>query len=721
MKARTGSLLAILFLMACSSQLPQLRSDVQPRTDTLGAFAFEWSANQAFTVRGPGGQILLESLPGVAFVSGFQGKADFHESRGMFFIKESKEKECQTQLLERIEAGPDRYALSGELLCAAEKSAYTLEFFVESDQRLGFELNLAGPLNRAMLIAASVPEEGFFGFGEQFTYFNQKGRLLPIFVMEQGIGRGAEPITTGADLTADAGGKWHTSYAGVPHFLSSRMRSLFLENYEYSVFDMRPANHLSIYVLSAQMRGQLLAGKDPLELTRAYTEATGRMRALPDWVHSGAIVGMQGGTEKVRRVLSLLKEHNTPIAAFWLQDWVGQRKTTFGKQLWWNWQLDRQHYPGWEDLRQTLGKDGIRVLLYINPFLADIAEKGSQERNLYPEALAAGCLVRKADGKPYLILNTSFSAGLLDLSAPACREWIKGIIKTEMIAQGASGWMADFGEALPMDSVLQNGDPATYHNRYPEEWARVNREAINEAGRGQDIVFFMRAGFTRSPQNSTLFWLGDQLVSWDRYDGIKTAVTGLLTGGLSGYTLNHSDIGGYTTINNPLKNYHRSEELLLRWAELSAFNAIFRTHEGNRPDENVQVYSNERTLSHFARFARIFAALAPYRQLLIEEAARDGHPVVRPMFFHYPGEKAFHHIDSEQFMLGPDIIMAPVLDPGRSHVRLHLPEGEWVHFFSGKIYRSRSQTFSVSAPIGSPAVFYRQESAFAELFARSKD
>ena len=65
---------------------------------------------------------------------------------------------------------------------------------------------------------------------------------------------------------------------------------------------------------------------------------------------------------------------------------------------------------------------------------------------------------------------------------------------------GASGWMADFGEALPFDGKLYGGaDPAVWHNRFPEEWAKVNREAIEEAGRGDDIVFFDRSGFTQSP------------------------------------------------------------------------------------------------------------------------------------------------------------------------------------------------------------------------------
>jgi alpha-glucosidase len=131
-------------------------------------------------------------------------------------------------------------------------------------------------------------------------------------------------------------------------------------------------------------------------------------------------------------------------------------------------------------------------------------------------------------------------------------------------------------QGLPYDVVLYSGaDPKRYHNRYAEEWAETNREAIREAGRGEDIVFFNRSGYTRSPRYCTLFWLGDQLVDWNKHDGIKSAVTGLLSSGLSGYALEHSDIGGYTAIDNFLLKYHRSKELLMRWIELGAFTAFF--------------------------------------------------------------------------------------------------------------------------------------------------
>lgn len=69
------------------------------------------------------------------------------------------------------------------------------------------------------------------------------------------------------------------------------------------------------------------------------------------------------------------------------------------------------------------------------------------------------------------------------------------------------------------------------------------------------------------------------MVSWQANDGIKSAVVGLLSSGISGYAFNHSDIGGYCAVDLPFFKYQRSEELLLRWMELNAFTTVFRTHE----------------------------------------------------------------------------------------------------------------------------------------------
>lgn len=672
---------------------------------------------------------VFETVPGRAFVAAGRGHNAFHEARGMVQVGSSTLVRCTDQRVDAVQPDGDGLVVSGALQCLDGAQPYRMRLHGGAQSHLAFRIELlprpdakAAPYNRVLLVAASRADEGIYGFGEQFSTFNQKGRLLPILVSEQGVGRGLQPITLAADLTNNgAGGQWHSSYAGVPHYITTTQRGLLLDTHDYVEFDMRRPESTVVELHGTQLSGHFLAGNAPLDLVTASTELTGRMRPLPAWVTQGAIIGLQGGTDKVRDALAQLQAQKTPLAAFWLQDWVGQRITTFGKQLWWNWTVDEKRYPGWDTLVADLKKDKVAVMTYVNPFLADVEmrreEQGPGYRNLYAEAQALGYLVKKTDGSPYLILNTSFSAGLLDLTNPQAWKWMKEVIKKEVIARGSSGWMADFGEGFPMDGVTSaKVDPVQHHNAYPELWAQLNREAITEAGVGDTATFFSRSGYTRSPGQSTLFWLGDQLVTWDAHDGLKTAVTGLLSSGISGYAFNHSDIGGYTTVTNPVLNYHRSKELFMRWAEMAAFNTVFRTHQGNRPDDNWQFNSDAETLAHFSRMAQVYACWEPYRRTLIAEAATKGWPVVRAPYLHFPDEPTFRSMDSAQFMVGADFMVAPVLDPGVQAVPVTLPQGDWVNLWSGQAVAAGVHT--VAAPLGQPPVFYRAgSSAGAQLRA----
>jgi sulfoquinovosidase len=599
--------------------------------------------------------VLWQSIPGTSFLAAAEGEERVRESSGHFFIEDQIERLHPNQTIDYIEKHQSSLVVGGRLTRGGDSESvdYTLTFLPVTEGRLRLEVEVDKPYDRVYLTYSSSPKERFFGFGTQYTHFDVKGHKVPIFIQEQGIGRGKQPITWAADWQADAGGSPYTSGASVPHYITSEMRSLFLENYEYSSFDLREQDRVQVEVFSSRMTGQILSGETPVELIELYTEYSGRMRPLPEWILGGAVVGLQGGTDKVLDEYDELKALGTPVAALWLQDWVGQRETDFGMQLWWNW-----------------------------------------------------------EGEPYRVKTTDFSAAFVDLTNPEARDWIKDVIKEELIGNGASGWMADFGEGLPYDAVLFScADPKSYHNRYAEEWAELNREAIQEAGRGEDIVFFNRSGYTRSPRYSTLFWLGDQLVDWDEHDGIKSAVTGLLSSGFSGYTLEHSDIGGYTAIDNFLLKYHRSKELLMRWIELGAFTVVFRTHEGNRPNINHQIYSDPQTRAHFARFAKVYAAWKPYRIELVKEASETGLPVVRHPFVHYPDDSEVLGLEY-QFMVGPDLMVAPVLDPNEDTVEIYLPAGRWVHLWSDRKYGSLDKGVyeTVRAPIGEPAVFYKESS-----------
>lgn len=729
-----GLLLAHLLLSACSDIMSGHITDdetLRSKSVALGQFLVVYQAadpslpalrvmhNRAKS------KILWQTVPGKSFVMGGKGKEGIHEVKGSFFIDDETLDSCEDQTIAGLSVINGALVISGDLACQSGNSiGYRFSLKPHSSNQLAFSAELDGAgYNRIYLNYASDKDESFYGFGEQFTYFDQKGKKLPIFIMEQGIGRGSQPFTFLVDINASSGGSWHTSYAGVPHYMTSKMRSLFLETSEYSSFDMTKDHQVQIALFSHSMKGRIINGDTPLELIEEYTTYSGRMRELPDWVHEGAILGMQGGTEKVMSAYQQMKNSNGAVAGLWLQDWVGQRRTSFGKQLWWNWELDNDRYDHWSEMLADLRKDDVHVLTYINPFFAQVDTKPNVNRNQFNELLEKGFLIKTLNGDPYLIENTSFSAGLIDLSNPEARSWIKQVIKDELIASGVSGWMADFGEALPYDSKLHSGTPAQSHNRYAEEWQKVNREAINEAGRGDDIVFFSRSGYTKSPGLTTLFWLGDQLVTWDKYDGIKTAVTGLLSSGLSGYSLNHSDIGGYTTVPSPvswlINHRYRSKELMQRWTELNAFTTVFRTHEGNRPEANHQFHTDKDTLEHFARFANVYKAWSDYRKQLVKDAAQKGHPVVRHPWVHYPNDNAVRSLEY-QFMIGADFMVAPVLEPGAVSVDVYLPKGSWTHVFTGQVHRHKQgKSIVVAAPIGTPAVFYKTESKSGQQFRQA--
>lgn len=425
-----------------------------------------------------------------------------------------------------------------------------------------------------------------------------------------------------------------------------------------------------------------------------------------------------------------------------LQDWVGKRKTIIGSQLWWNWEVDTTHYAGWRELVNDLRTNNIRVMAYCNPCLVPVTSaKANRNKDLFEEAENLGILVKNKNGSTYMMPNTAFDVGMLDLTHPNASSWFKKILH-EMVECGVRGWMADFGEGLPLDANIFSGeDPITAHNRYPELWARVNREFVDEwktncqrkemEDPDESLVFFMRAGFRESPKWAMLFWEGDQMVSWQHNDGIKSSVTGLLSSGLSGFAFNHSDIGGYCTVNFPVINYRRSEELLMRWMELNAFNTVYRTHEGNKPESNCQFYSNTKTLSQFSRFAKVYKAWKFYRVELVKEASQHGLPIARHLFLHYPDDEHVHSLTYQQFLVGTEILVVPVLDKGKKQVKAYFPLGQgcsWQHIWTGKIF-CRPSRYSenaqqgieswVEAPIGFPAIFVKLGSSVGKQFMKN--
>lgn len=576
-------------------------------------------------------------------------------------------------------------------------------------------LGFSDGLNRLWINIPADPKEEVFGCGEQYSFLNLRGKRVPLWVSEQGVGRNKRDLITHfANYKDDAGGDWYTTYFPQQTFVSSKNYYCVIHDYSYMEFDFSHEMFHQLEVHNIPNAISFGIGDNLLTAVEMLTREIGTPPALPDWIYDGVIVGLQGGTQivipKVRKAL----DKGLKITGMWIQDWEGKRITTFGKQLMWNWVYDKNMYPDLPRIIDELRNEGIRTLGYINPFLA-------LEGSLYKEASDKGLLVKKIDGSEYHIVVTTFPAALLDLTNPETQSWIKDVIKNNMIGIGLSGWMADFGEYLPTDAVLYDGTPAElYHNRYPVEWARVNREAVEESGKLGEIVFFMRAGNLGSSKYSTLFWHGDQMVNWSRDDGLPSVVVAAQSMSMSGLSLTHSDIGGYTTLAKHVPEIvwtKRTKELFMRWAEQATFTPVMRTHEGNWPDENWQFDSDDETLLHFSRMSKIHAALKPYIKALVDNYVNQYKPIFIPLNVLYPTNESERF--KYQYLFGEDLLIAPVLQPDTKEWEVYLPPDRWVHLWSGKEYNGG--TYNISAPYGYPPVFYKASSKFKYVFEKAGD
>jgi len=617
--------------------------------------------------------------------------------------------EIEDRLVERCPLG--HAEIDGEriMLAPAKGQAPRLMLTLEEN---AIALQAADPsINRLWIRIAADADEHVWGGGEQFSYFDLRGRRFPLWISEPGVGRDkTTEITFKADKTDKAGGDYYHTYYPQPTYLSSDRYALHVETSAYCAFDFRDDSFHEIEAWAVPERIELFAAASFVELVEILSGRFGRQPPLPEWIYGGAIIGLKDGANSFER-LARMRAAGVKVAGLWCEDWVGVRPTAFGTRLFWNWQANENRYPGLRQRIAALNAEGIRFLGYVNPYLCD-------DGSLFAEAEAENYFVKDGAGKTALIDFGEFHCGTVDFTNPVAAAWFgEQIIGARMLDYGLSGWMADFGEYLPTDVRLASGvDARLMHNQWPTLWAEVNAKAVASRGKTGEALFFMRAGFTDVQRYCPLLWAGDQSVDFSRHDGLVTVICAALSSGLLGNAFHHSDIGGYTSLFGNV----RTAELLMRWAEMAAFTPVMRSHEGNRPRDNVQLDGDDEVLRHFARMTAIYVHLAPYLKCLSQEAASHGLPVQRPLFLHHEEDRRTYTIQ-DSYLYGPDMLVAPVWQPSQQERMLYLPSGTtWVHVWTGQSF-SGGEEVKVSAPLGQPAVFYRPDSAFAPLFLALRD
>lgn len=558
-------------------------------------------------------------------------------------------------------------------------------------------------INRFWIRIPAQKEEKCYGCGAQMSYFNMRGRHFPLWSSEPGVGRDKTTyVTWRSDVENKAGGDYYNTNYPQTTYLSTKKYFLHMDTTAYADFDFRHENYHELQGWEVPKQIRIECADNYIELAKCIGDYFGKQPELPEWLYDGVIIGVQGGTEKSFSLAEDSLKHGIKLAGIWCQDWEGKRETSFGKRLQWNWKWDEKMYPQLPQKMKEYRDKGIGFLGYINPYLVNDGEQ-------YQEGKKKGYFATKMNGEDYLVDFGEFYCGVVDFTNPAAYEWFKEIIKKNLIEFGLDGWMADFGEYLPIDVKLYDGsDPMKEHNYWPVLWARCNYEALEETGNIGKKIFFMRSGAAGSQKYCPLYWPGDQSVDFSIHDGLASVMVGALSAGVTGNGLYHCDIGGYTSLFDNV----RTKEVFLRWAEMAVFMPVMRTHEGNRPDTNFQYYEDADTMKKFARLVTIHVALKPYIKSLVEENAEDGIPVMRPMFYHY-SEEACYEIQT-QYLLGRDLLAAPVYTGGAKEREVYLPKDQWVHLFTGEEYEGGTET--IAAPMGCPPVFYRKNSPFAALF-----
>lgn len=575
-----------------------------------------------------------------------------------------------------------------------------------AERELGCELFLEGEKGWAYEFRIPAMDgEAVFGGGEQYRQTNLRGERIMNFVCEHITARTLlEKVLLPGNRYREKTAESIGSYSPMPVFVTDRGRLFYFDtpadgiskfgihNYRFR-FDECPRSLMLLLAGSYDALMHALAEKDP---PRMY---------LPDWCLDGMIIAVQGGTDKVISKAFTMLDAGAKISAVWSQDWCGENRTVMGKQVWWNYEYDRKLYHDLPEAIRRLESRGVRFLAYLNPYLV----KGSR---LYEECARKGWLITNKDGSICHMKSTTFNAGMLDLTDPEAVRFIKEVlIKKNMLDIGIKGWMADFGEYLPTDCVLHNGDPAELHNLWPVLWARINREAIEEYG-DKDVMFFTRSGYLKEQCYAPVMWNGDQHTDLTKDYGMPCVMPATFSLGFSGVPLVHSDIGGFFSIGK-LK---RNDELFIRWMEMNTFSPLMRSHESIRPWANSQ-FDDAAVLPHTVRLTNIHAALKPYIERCLVQAA-EGMPVMRPDFWNAVDYSASR--DEYSYFFGDDIYVCPVIEKNATERTVYLPEGEWTGFWDNRAYRGGSE-LKVKAPVGKIPVFYRSGSSFSGLFRKAAD
>ena len=502
--------------------------------------------------------------------------------------------------------------------------------------------------------------EPFRGFGGRHNRIDQRGTSFFNWVQQQNTGAGQLQPAVGDPEYLFPNGP-HAAYYVQSQFVSDRYGFL-LDRPELQEWRMA-SDGADRWRVSAAANGidYVVAPGAPRRTMATLSAQTGRHRVPPAWA-----VGPQldravrypnddprGYEAQVRDDIAQIAKYRLPLDAYRIEGFEFLSRDT---------------------LREIIGKlkgMGIRAILYYRAFVGKDTI-GTDSPADYDEAVAKGYVAKTPTGEPYVFIsNFNAPAALIDFTNPEAVTWWEGRIR-EALELGADGFMQDFGEQVQADMVFANGETgATMHNAYPTLYHRATRQFLDRIG--SDAFFYTRAGYTGSAAWESANFPGDETTDWSRSAGLASQTTNMLNRGIGGAFGYMTDIGGYFDI-GPYEP--TTKELLLRWAAWAALSPLYRLHGSVGDGTHVPWNYDEETVQVYSAFSRLHLAARPLILRLWKEAVATGVPIARPLWLEFPGDDRAARQDQE-WMLGPDVLVAPVVQQGADGREVYFPRGCW--------------------------------------------
>ncbi|CAG5924444.1 unnamed protein product [Menidia menidia] len=371
--------------------------------------------------------------------------------------------------------------------------------------------------------------------------------------------------------------------------------------------------------------------------------------------------------EKLLRYASDIVKHGFTCSHLELDD---RYTTDYGE-----FDFDPQKFPNASGMFEKLREDGFQVTLWTHPFI-------NYDSINFGVAVEKGLFVREPSGElPALVRWWNGIGGILDFTNPEAREWYSSQLHTLKTRYDVTSFKFDAGETsyLPrqFSTFVPLSDPSTFTRRYTEMAIPFSERAELRVGyQSQDISCFYR--------------IIDRDSVWGYELGLKSIIPTVLTISILGYQFVLPDmIGGNAYPNHTAGGINGSHglpdrELYIRWLELSAFLPAmqFSIPPWSYDDEVVQIAR---------KFTELHETLVAPRVLeLAGEVLDTGDPIVRPLWWIANDDEAAYKIDS-QFLIGDDLMVAPVLEAGKQERDIYLPAGRWKsykgeHFDKGPMY-----------------------------------